>query len=332
MVRYSTRAMRYLWRQLSTDCLLYTEMHTASALLKGNHAQLLDYSPDEKPLALQLADNSPRRLKICARIGEDYGYDEINFNVGCPSKSATQGGFGACLIKEPEWVAECVATMAQATHLPITVKTRLGVDDTDSFERLHFFTAQLAAVKTAKLIIHARTALLKGLSPNKNLSIPPLKHDWAYQIKQSFPQLAIILNGGIRSLAAIEYALERTDGVMIGRVAYQNPMFIRQIARFIYGKHSTMTRKELLERMLNYARQRYQDSGESFHHTGKHLLHLYQGMPGARHYRREMTLRLQNPQPPSLSQVKNFLPADSSADFIQYPRVHGFMNHAPIRI
>ena len=211
-------------------------------------------------------------------------------------------------MREPHLIAECVAAMAQATKIPVTIKTRLGVDTMDSFAEFQSFVHKLAMGGTAKLIVHARKALLNGFTPKSNRTVPPLKHEWVYEAKKSFPHLSIVLNGGICSLSGIEHALKNIDGVMIGRAAYQNPMFVQQIARSIYKEQRSLTREELLGRMLAYAEKRYKDDGESFRHTGRHLLNLYQGMPEARNYRREMTLRLRNPHPPSLRMIHHILP------------------------
>ncbi len=308
MVGYSTRPMRYLWRQLSPDCLLYTEMRTAGSILYGNQEELLGYEASQKPLVLQLADHSPKRLSLAARIGEDYGYDEININIGCPSQAAQQGNFGVCLLKQPEVVENCIIAMQDATSLPITVKTRLGVDDHDSFAQLHEFTAKMVRANVARLVIHARLAWLKGLNPHQNRTKPPLKHEWVYRLKESFPNLAIVINGGISSLAAIEYALTRTDGVMLGREAYQNPMFIQQISAKIYNRTATISRYELVELMLDYAHCRYRDKQEPFRYTGKHLLHLYKGIRGANKYRQKMNYLLGQARPPDFTQLKPYLP------------------------
>lgn len=308
MVRCSTRPMRYLWRQLSPDCLLYTEMRTASSVLCGNKEELLAYEASQKPLALQLADHSPKRLSLAVRIGEDYGYDEININIGCPSWAAQQGNFGVCLLKQPKVVENCIAAMQDVTSLPITVKTRLGVDDQDSFVQLYEFAARMERAKVASLIIHARSAWLKGLNPRQNRTRPPLRHEWVYRLKEFFPKLPIVVNGGISSLEEIEYALTRTDGVMLGREAYQNPMFIQQIGAKIYNRKTSISRYELLERMLDYAHSRYRDKREPFRHTGRHLLHLYKGIKGATRYKQKMNSLLGQDRPPDFIQLKPDLP------------------------
>ena len=322
MVSYSTRQMRYLWRQLCASCLLYTEMIPVASMLRGNQGghrgshleRLLGYSECEKPLALQVASNSPTELKQATRLAIEWGYDEINLNTGCPSCKLTQAGVGAYMIKQPQLTAECIAAMKSISNaggisrIAVTLKTRLGVDDWDDDEKLHYFIGQTQQAGVDRVIIHARKAWLKGLNPAQNRNTPPLDYKRVARLKKAFPDLPIILNGGINNVAELTAELNRFDGVMIGRAAYRQPLILQEIARrFFAEKNEAPTIEELLERQLNYAQERWR-GGEAFRYTGMHLLNIYNGKVGARRYRQELSKMLRESKPPSVSDVCSFLP------------------------
>ncbi len=275
MMAYTDRHFRYFIRLITQRTFLYTEMVTANALIYGNCRYQLAYSPEEHPVALQLGGANPADLAECARWAEEYHYDEINLNVGCPSDRVQHGQFGACLMKSPSLVAEIVSAMKKATAIPITIKTRIGVDDLDRYEHLHFFVSQVAAAGCKTFIIHARKAWLKGLSPQQNRSVPPLCYDTVYQLKKDFPQLEIIINGGIKSFADIERHWQQVDGVMIGREAYANPFFLNPAAN----------KAEIVKQYLVYAEQQCA-AGVPFWKMSRHLMGLYQGERGAKAWRR----------------------------------------------
>ncbi len=289
MLDWTDRHCRYLLRLISRHALLYTEMVTTGAILHGNRARFLAHDETEHPVALQLGGSEPVALAECARIGADTGYDEINLNVGCPSDRVQSGRFGACLMAEPELVAGCVAAMCSAASVPVTVKTRIGIDDRDSYEFLAGFIGTVMTAGCETFIIHARKAHLQGLSPKENRSIPPLKYDHAYRIKQQFPQLEIVLNGGITDLDAAAAHLERVDGVMLGRAVYHNPYLLAAVdRRFFNAVRAVPEREEIVRQMLPYI-ERELKAGTPLKHITRHMLGLFQGMPGARHWRRHLS-------------------------------------------
>ncbi|MBM3203485.1 tRNA dihydrouridine(20/20a) synthase DusA [Candidatus Woesearchaeota archaeon] len=291
MLEWTDRHFRYFVRRISRHALLYTEMLTTSALIHGDRQRLLQYDPAEKPLALQLAGCEPADLAWCARIVADQGFDAINLNVGCPSDRVQQARFGACLMAEPERVAECVAAMREVVGIPVTVKTRIGIDERDSYEHLVDFVSKVAAGGCNTFIIHARKAWLKGLSPRENRDIPPLKYDVAAAIKRDFPHLCIILNGGIVDLDQAERELKRFDGVMIGRAAYHNPYLLAGVdSRFHADDRPVSSRHEVIQSLLPYVEQQLQ-GGERLHNMTRHLLGLYHGQPGGRAFRRHLSER-----------------------------------------
>jgi tRNA-dihydrouridine synthase A len=291
MLEWTDRHCRYFLRQLSRHCLLYTEMVTAAALLRGNPARLLQFDAAEHPLALQLGGSDPAELAAAARIGEDFGYDEINLNLGCPSDRVQSGRFGACLMAEPEHSAACVAALRAAVGVPVTVKTRIGIDDQDSYDFLHRFIDHLQAAGCETVILHARKAILRGLSPKQNRSIPPLDYAMVYRIKADFPALEIILNGGVTTLEAAARHLDHVDGVMIGRAAYHNPYLLAGVDGRLHGSSQVPpTREQVLERMLPYMRREL-ENGTALKHITRHMLGLYHGMPGARVWRRHLSAR-----------------------------------------
>ncbi len=287
---WTDRHCRYLLRLITRHSLLYTEMVTTSAILHGNHDRFLRFNGCEHPVALQLGGSNPEELAECARIGANYGYDEINLNVGCPSNRVQSGRFGACLMAEPELVADCVAAMQARVAVPVTVKTRTGIDDRDSYEELARFIQCVREQGGCEVfIIHARKAYLEGLSPKENRTVPPLNYEYAYRIKRQFPDLVIIVNGGIQDLEATEPHLKVADGVMLGRAAYHNPYLLAQVdARIFNDPHPVSTREEIVNRMLPYI-ERELNEGVLLKHITRHMLGLFQGMPGARYWRRHLS-------------------------------------------
>ncbi len=288
MMDWTDRHDRYFLRLITRHARLYTEMVTADALLHGDRDRLLRFDAAEHPLALQLGGSDPIKLARCARIAADWGYDEVNLNVGCPSDRVQSGRFGACLMAEPSLVAECVAAMRASCPLPITVKTRIGIDDLDQYPHLYGFVAAVAQAGCQVFIIHARKAWLHGLSPKENREIPPLHYDRVYRLKQDFPMLEIVLNGGVTTLAEAAAHLEHVDGVMLGRAAYQNPYLLADVdARFYADPAPAPSRLEIVERLLPYV-ERELASGTALKHIARHILGLFQGQPRARAWRRHL--------------------------------------------
>ena len=289
MMDWTDRHCRYLLRLVSKHTLLYTEMVTTGAILNGDRERFLRYDNCEHPLALQLGGSDPQQLAECSRIGEGAGYDEINLNVGCPSDRVQSGRFGACLMAEPTLVADCVAAMSKAASVPVTVKTRIGIDDRDSYEELAHFIDCVQQAGCETFIIHARKAFLQGLSPKENRTVPPLNYDYAYRIKQQYPELSIIINGGITDLEAAERHLLSVDGVMLGRSAYHNPYLLAEVDRRLFQAQDPVpTRESIVQRMLPYI-ERELNQGSPLKHITRHMLGLFQGMPGARHWRRHLS-------------------------------------------
>jgi len=291
MLDWTDRHCRYFHRLISQHAFLYTEMVTTGALIHGEHHRFLQFNAVEKPVAFQLGGSNPRELAHCAKMIEDYGYDEVNLNVGCPSDRVQNGRFGACLMAEPELVAECVAAMAQAVSIPVTVKSRIGIDERDSYEELTHFISTVAAAGCETFIIHARKAWLSGLSPKQNRDIPPLRYDVVYQIKQDFPQLEIILNGGITTLEQAEDVLQHVDGVMVGREAYHNPYLLADIDRRFYGESSPpRSREMIMELLIPYIKEQLDlNDGVRLNSITRHILGLFHGEPGARGWRRHLS-------------------------------------------
>ena len=289
MMDWTDRHCRYLLRLISKQSLLYTEMVTTGAILHGDRERFLRYDDCEHPLALQLGGSDPKLLAECSRIGEDAGYDEINLNVGCPSDRVQSGRFGACLMAEPALVADCVAAMSNAVSVPVTVKTRIGIDDRDSYEELSHFIDRVQQGGCRTFIIHARKAFLQGLSPKENRTVPPLNYDYAYRVKQQYPELRIIINGGISDLDAAERHLMAVDGVMLGRSAYHNPYLLAEVDRRLFQtRDPAPTREEVVHRMLPYI-ERELNQGSPLKHITRHMLGIFQGIPGARHWRRHLS-------------------------------------------
>ena len=289
MMDWTDRHCRYLLRQISQHALLYTEMVTTGAILHGDRERFLRYDPCEHPLALQLGGSDPQQLAECSRIAEDAGYDEINLNVGCPSDRVQSGRFGACLMAEPALVADCIAAMSTAVSVPVTVKTRIGIDDRDSYEELAHFVGCIQQAGCETFIIHARKAFLQGLSPKENRTVPPLNYAFAYRLKEDYPELSIIINGGITDLDAAERHLLAVDGVMLGRSAYHNPYILADVDRRLFHDETPPpSREEIVLRMLPYIKREL-NQGSPLKHITRHMLGLFQGMPGARHWRRHLS-------------------------------------------
>ena len=288
MMERTDRHCRYFLRLISRRVLLYTEMITTGALLHGDAGRLLAFDEAEHPVALQLGGGDPDALAACAAIAEDRGYDEVNLNVGCPSGRVRSGRFGACLMAEPGLVARCVAAMRAATGLPVTVKCRTGIDGRDGFDDLRGFVETVAAAGCETFIVHARKAMLDGLSPKQNRQVPPLKYPFVYRLKAEMPALSFVLNGGVRTLDGIEQALARLDGVMIGREAYQNPYFLAAVEAGVFGGDVPRDRHAVIAAFLAYAR-RERAGGVPLHRMSRHLLGLFQGLPGARAWRRHLS-------------------------------------------
>jgi tRNA-dihydrouridine synthase A len=289
MMDWTDRHCRFLLRQISKQALLYTEMVTTAALLSGDRYRLLRYDNCEHPLALQLGGSEPDKLAECSRFAADAGYDEVNFNVGCPSDRVQSGRFGACLMAEPALVADCVAAMVKAVSVPVTVKTRIGIDDRDSYEELAEFIARVHQAGCNTFIIHARKAYLQGLSPKENRTIPPLNYEYVYRIKQQFPELFIVINGGVSDLESAEQHLMAVNGVMLGRSAYHNPYLLADVDRRLFqSRDDKPDREEIVHRMLPYI-ERELSQGSLLKHITRHMLGLFQGVPGARHWRRHLS-------------------------------------------
>ncbi len=286
MMERTDRHFRYFMRQITRRTLLYTEMITTAAILHGDRDKLLGFSPEEKPLSLQLGGDNPQELSECARIAEDMGYDEINLNVGCPSARVQNGNFGACLMAQPEKVAKAVEAMQKAVDLPVTVKHRLGIDDRDRYEDLAHFVRIISEAGCRRFTVHARKAWLQGLSPKENRTIPPLRYSEVHRLKQEFPYLFIEINGGITTLEQVQEQLKFVDAVMIGRAAYDNPFLFATVDRDIYGEKITPpTRHEVVEAMFPYI-DYWIEKGWKLHAISRHLLELFAGQPGSKAWKR----------------------------------------------
>ena len=289
MMTHTDRHFRYLLRQLSRYSMLYTEMLTTGALLHGDTDRYARFNEAEHPVGMQLGGSNPAELASCAEIATDYGYDEINLNVGCPSKRVKSGRFGACLMAEPALVAECIAAMAAATDCPVTVKTRIGIDGHDSYEHLGRFVSTVAEAGCRTFIIHARKAWLNGLSPRQNRSVPPLQYDLVYRLKRDFPRLEIIINGGITSLAEVRNHLLHVDGAMLGRAVCNNPYILVGVDKNLFGVNNiATTRIQILNKYMRYMENEIAN-GEHLYAMSRHITGLFHGQRGARAYRRHLT-------------------------------------------
>ncbi|MGA7437070.1 MAG: tRNA dihydrouridine(20/20a) synthase DusA [Luteibacter sp.] len=287
MMDWTDRHCRYFHRLLSPHARLYTEMVTSAALVRGGQIRLLEHSHEEHPVALQLGGSDPVELARAAVLGARAGYDEINLNVGCPSDRVQSGKFGACLMREPELVGECVRAMAEVVDVPVTVKCRIGVDDQDEYADLQHFTQVMVQAGVKILVVHARKAWLEGLSPKENREIPPLDYGRVYRLKKEFPDLTIVINGGITTVEAVQEHLAHVDGVMLGRAAYHDPFVLAQLETALYGAPMA-DRNDVLERMRIYIEAELA-RGTALKHITRHILGLYQGEPGARGFRRQLS-------------------------------------------
>jgi tRNA-dihydrouridine synthase A len=289
MMEWSDHNCRYFWRLLTRQALLYTEMVTAAALINGDRERFLHFNAEEHPVALQLGGSNPQELARCARWAQEWGYDEVNLNCGCPSDRVLSGMFGACLMAKPQLVADCVKAMRDHCDIPVTVKHRIGIDHMESYGELLDFIAPVAAAGCDVFIVHARKAWLQGLSPKQNREIPPLNYPWVYQLKRDFPQLTIVLNGGIETLRECQAHLQHVDGVMLGREAYQNPWMLAEVDETLFGMDKpAQSRDDVIAALLPYA-QRQLVRGAQLNHITRHILGLYQGVPGARKFRRYLS-------------------------------------------
>jgi tRNA-dihydrouridine synthase A len=296
MMDRTDRHYRYFMRQITRHTLLYTEMITTAALLNGDRNKLLGFSEAEKPLALQLGGDDPAHLATCARLAEDWGYDEVNLNVGCPSDRVQHGHFGACLMAQPALVARCIAAMRQATTLPVTVKHRIGIDDLDRYEDMANFVHTVAQAGCDRFIVHARKAVLHGLSPRENRTVPPLRYDDVYRLKADFPTLRIEINGGITTLLQATAHLRYVDGAMLGRAAYDHPyLFAEADALCFGGTASSHTRRQVLEAMLSYL-ERWLAQGLPPYRIVRHLLSLFAYQRAARLWKRSLSERSWTPE------------------------------------
>ena len=289
MMAWTTRDFRYLARLLTHRTLLYTEMVVAQAVIHGNRDELLGFDPQEHPLVVQLGGNDPRALAEATRICADYGYDEVNLNIGCPSDRVQKGKIGAVLMAEPDQVARCVEAMSAATTIPVTVKTRIGIDQHDDYAFLHRFVRHMHDAGCRSLTIHARKAILAGLSPKENRDIPPLVYQRAYAVKEDFPDMEIILNGGLRDIPSMLEHLGQVDGLMVGREAYGNPYFLAGVDHAVFGdSRPAPDRRQVAEAFIPYLQRRYAQ-GVHPKHVLRHVLNLFLAVPGARAYRRHLS-------------------------------------------
>ena len=295
MLDWTDRHCRYFLRLMSKHTLLYTEMVTTGAIIHGDRERFLDFNAEEHPLAIQLGGHNPVELAQCSQIAEDWGYDEVNLNVGCPSDRVQNGRIGACLMAEPGTVADCIKAMQDACSMPVTVKHRIGINGRESFEQLTEFVSTVADTGCDTFIVHARIAILEGLSPKENREIPPLKYDWVYRLKSLFPHLNIIINGGITTLDQVQEQLAHVDGVMVGRAAYQTPYLLAGVDRLLYQDHSpTPSRHEVIDQLIPYI-EKQMAGGAHLHHLTRHILGLFQGLPGARKFRRHLSENTHKP-------------------------------------
>lgn len=293
MLHWTDRHCRYFHRQITRHTWLYTEMITTGALIHGDVRHHLEFRADEHPLALQLGGSVPRDLALCARLGEQWGYDEISLNCGCPSARVQKGAFGACLMNEPIQVADCIKAMRDAVSVDVSVKHRIGIDQTNSYGFVRDFVGKLSEAGCGVFIIHARNAILHGISPRDNRTVPPLRYDVVYRLKQDFPHLTIVLNGGVQTRDEIDAHLERVDGVMLGRAAYHTPYLMADFDARYYGDQSApKNRMEVVRAMFSYMEHVFPRKGAqhparkiALHDVTRHMLGLMAGLPGARRFR-----------------------------------------------
>ncbi len=288
MMDCTDRHERYFLRLISKNTLLYTEMIVDEAINRGDKKKLLEFSINEKPVALQLGGSSLKLLSEATKVGEDFGYDEINLNLGCPSKKVEKNKFGACLMKEPDLVADCLNKMKSVTKLPITIKTRIGYDDVEDYENFYNFINKIKSVGINIFIIHARKAMLGKFTPKQNLNIPPLKYDYVYRLKKDFPNEEIIINGGITSTNNVKNHLKKVDGVMIGRAAYHTPYFLADIEKEIFKNENVPSRQEVIENLIPYIKKEIK-KGTRLNQIMRHTLGLFHGQSGASYWKRYLS-------------------------------------------
>ncbi|WP_426714003.1 tRNA dihydrouridine(20/20a) synthase DusA [Chromobacterium violaceum] len=289
MLDWTDRHYRYFARQITRHTWLYTEMVTTGALLNGDVARHLRFDEAEHPVALQLGGSEPAELAACAKLAQQWGYDEVNLNVGCPSERVQKGAFGACLMAEPQLVSDCVKAMRDAVDIDVTVKHRIGIDQIEHYDYLREFVDTVAEAGCRTFIVHARNAILKGLSPKENREIPPLKYDYVYRLKRERQDLEILINGGVKTNAEIAEHLKHVDGVMVGREAYHNPWLMADWDALFYGDETARPeRVAVVEAMMPYVTARLGD-GSNVRHIARHILGLFQGLPGARNWRRMLS-------------------------------------------
>ena len=288
MMDCTDRHERFFLRLISKNTLLYTEMVVDEAINRGDKKKLLEFNINEKPVALQLGGSSPKLLSEATKVGEDFGYDEINLNLGCPSKKVEKNKFGACLMKEPNLVADCLSKMQSVTKLPVTIKTRIGYDNVEDYETFHKFISTIKSTGVKTFIIHARKAMLGKFTPKQNLNIPPLKYDYVYKLKKDFPDDEIIINGGITDVDQVKQHLKKTDGVMIGRSAYHTPYILADIEREIFNNENILSRQEVIEQLIPYVKDELK-KGTRLNQIMRHTLGLFHGQSGASHWKRYLS-------------------------------------------
>jgi tRNA-dihydrouridine synthase A len=299
MMDWTDRHCRYFHRLLSRRTRLYTEMVTTGALLHGDVPRHLDFDETEHPVALQLGGSEPADLAQCARLGVDWGYDEINLNCGCPSERVQRGAFGACLMAEPRLVVDCVKAMTDAVDVPVTVKHRIGIDKGESYEFVRDFVGTVAEAGCKVFLVHARNAWLKGLSPKENRQVPPLRYETVHRLKREFPQLVIAINGGITSDEVVGEQLSALDGVMIGREAYHHPWWLARWDEQFYGEPASQLKREQVEEaMVEYMEREHAQRGTHWHSIARHMMGLYNGLPGARRWRQVWSDHRVKSEPP----------------------------------
>ena len=288
MMDCTDRHDRFFLRLMSRNVMLYSEMVATKSAIYGDRKKILSYSPEEKPLALQVGGSDKKELAEVAKIAEDMGYDEININLGCPSKKVQKNMFGACLMREPDLVSECINSMVNSCKIPVTAKTRIGFDDTEEFEYLNNFIEKMNTAGCATFILHARKAILSGMSPKQNLNIPKLNYNMVYKVKKANPNLEIIINGGISKIDDIKNHLKLCDGVMIGRSIYQNPYSLVEIEKEIFSTKALPTREEIAEKLLKYLEKEV-NLGTKVNHIMRHTVGLYHGQVGSKEWKRYLS-------------------------------------------
>jgi tRNA-dihydrouridine synthase A len=288
MMDCTDRHERYFLRLISKNVLLYTEMVVDEAINRGDKKKLLEFNINEKPVALQLGGSSPKLLSEATKVGEGFGYDEINLNLGCPSKKVEKNKFGACLMKEPNLVADCLSKMQSVTKLPVTIKTRIGYDNVEDYETFYKFISTIKSTGVKTFIIHARKAMLGKFTPKQNLNIPPLKYDYVYNLKKDFPEDEIIINGGITEVEQVKQHLKKTDGVMIGRSAYHTPYILADIEKEIFDNENILSRQEVIGQLIPYVKDELK-KGTRLNQIMRHTLGLFHGQSGASHWKRYLS-------------------------------------------